>query len=61
MEIEDHGRGFNPLAVPPQSGHLGLAGMSERAQEIGWQLSVESHPGQGTRVLVREDPSGARA
>jgi hypothetical protein len=39
-----------------QRGHLGLAGMSERAREIGWSLSIESRRGQGTRILVSENP-----
>jgi signal transduction histidine kinase len=56
LEIEDHGLGFDPQAqVVNQRGHLGLAGMSERAREIGWRLSVESRPHQGTRILVTQD------
>lgn len=52
LEIEDRGRGFDPQADLKQRGHLGLAGMSERAHEIGWNLSVESQHGQGTRIRV---------
>jgi len=52
LEIEDHGLGFDPQATSRQRGHLGLAGMSERAREIGWDLSVESEKGRGTRILV---------
>jgi signal transduction histidine kinase len=59
LEIEDHGRGFQSEATPNQRGHLGLAGMSERAREIGWNLSIQSRPGQGTRVLVTEKLPGA--
>ncbi|MCK6539418.1 MAG: sensor histidine kinase [Anaerolineales bacterium] len=55
LEIEDHGRGFDPQAISNPRGHLGLAGMSERAREIGWNLSVESNPRQGTRILVRRN------
>lgn len=54
LEIEDHGRGFDPEAARDRPGHLGLADMSERAREIGWELSVLSRPGQGTRILVQE-------
>jgi hypothetical protein len=32
--------------------------MSERAREIGWSLSIESRRGQGTRILVSENPPG---
>lgn len=58
LEIEDHGTGFDPDAVMEQTGHLGLAGMQEHAHEIGWNLSVMSQPGQGTRILATEDSSG---
>ncbi len=58
LEIEDHGTGFDPDAVMERSGHFGLVGMQERAHEIGWDLSVLSRHGQGTRILVTENPSG---
>jgi signal transduction histidine kinase len=59
LEIEDHGLGFDPQLASNQPGHLGLAGMSERAREIGWRFSVESQPGQGTRIhLVENQPEG---
>jgi len=61
LEIEDHGRGFNPEMALGQPGHLGLAGMVERAGEIGWRLSVLSKHGWGTRILVTENPSGDQA
>lgn len=54
LEIEDHGLGFDPHLVLNQPGHLGLAGMSERAGGIGWRLSVESQRGRGTRICVAE-------
>ena len=55
LEIEDRGLGFDPQADLNQRGHLGLAGMSERAHEIGWNLSVESQHGQGTRIRVTQN------
>lgn len=58
LEIEDHGRGFDPERVMERSGHLGLTGMQEHAHEIGWNLSVLSRPGQGTRILVTENSHG---
>ncbi len=61
LEIEDHGLGFDPQAVMSQRGHLGLAGMSERARDIGWSLSVESRPRQGTRIRVTGNPPGGPA
>ncbi|MEW6030380.1 MAG: sensor histidine kinase [Chloroflexota bacterium] len=59
LEIEDHGQGFDPQAVSNQRGHLGLAGMSERAREIGWTLSVESEKGRGTKISVTQNPPGS--
>jgi signal transduction histidine kinase len=56
LEIEDQGLGFDPQAALSQRGHLGLAGMAERAGEIGWDLSVESCPGLGTHIRVKERP-----
>jgi len=59
LEIEDHGTGFDPQTVWNQPGHLGLAGMSERAREIGWSLTIDSQRGQGTRIrLVEKQPGG---
>lgn len=49
--VEDEGRGFDPQAVDP--GRQGLLGMRERVELLGGRLSVESAPGQGTRVQVR--------
>jgi signal transduction histidine kinase len=60
LEIEDHGRGFDPNAMLDQPGHLGLTGMFERAREIGWQLSVSSRPGRGTCIRVISNPSEGR-
>ena len=53
IEIEDNGQGFN-LKQAQASGHLGLAGMRERAAEISWKLSIQSTPGVGTRVRVEK-------
>jgi signal transduction histidine kinase len=65
--IEDPGRGFDPRKAAGQRGRLGLAGMAERARELGWRLTVDSAPGRGTRLLVEEgaateatQPVGAR-
>lgn len=58
LEIEDRGLGFEPQSITDQRGHLGLAGMSERAREIGWRLSVESEKGRGTRILVVQNQAG---
>jgi signal transduction histidine kinase len=50
--IQDDGCGFDPNAVIPKPGHVGLAGMRERAVKIGASLKIESAPGQGSVVEV---------
>lgn len=59
LEIEDHGRGFDPQTVKNQRGHLGLAGMAERAAEMGWRFSIESNPDRGTKIFVGQNQAGA--
>jgi len=54
LEVEDHGCGFEPEKAVRDIQHIGLSGMAERAREFGWGLTIESHPGQGTRILVLE-------
>ena len=52
LTISDDGRGFDPEKAPgATAGHFGLLGMRERAARLG-QLTVESQPGQGTRVVL---------
>jgi signal transduction histidine kinase len=58
LEIEDRGLGFDPQALLEERGHLGMTGMYEQANEIGWDLSIESSPHQGTRIRVSEKPFG---
>ncbi|MCA1899412.1 MAG: histidine kinase [Chloroflexi bacterium] len=50
LEIRDDGRGFDPLAVPPDS--LGLNIMRERAESIGASLQIRSAPEQGTIISL---------
>jgi two-component system sensor histidine kinase UhpB len=51
VTVEDDGRGFDVTrAASPESGGLGLFGMSERAGYLGGRVDVESTPGGGTRV-----------
>jgi signal transduction histidine kinase len=57
MEIADLGVGFDP-SLAGGDRKMGLAGMGERAAEIGWTLQVESSPGQGTRIRVAKLPAG---
>jgi signal transduction histidine kinase len=58
MEVSDNGRGFD---CPPAVSGVGLPGMGERAQEIGWSLEVLSTPGQGTRIRAAKRAEGVLA
>jgi len=55
LEIQDNGHGFR---MPPRrimlvrQGHLGLAGIAERAESIGGRLDIVSAPGEGTLIRV---------
>ena len=60
VEVSDKGPGFDPTQKPGE-GHLGLAGMRERAELLGGQFELVSAPGSGTRVrasLPLAGPSG---
>ncbi|MGD2177679.1 MAG: hypothetical protein PVG71_07640, partial [Anaerolineae bacterium] len=55
MVVEDNGTGFNPPTMtdhPTAAGKLGLIGMLERARLLGGSLSLDSAPGEGTKVVV---------
>jgi signal transduction histidine kinase len=51
LEVADDGQGFH-LTDNRDSGGLGLISMQERADKIGGQLTINSAPGEGTRVCV---------
>lgn len=57
--IEDDGQGFTYRPEDAED-HFGLRGMKERAMAIGGALTVESIPGQGTRLdfTLEEFPEG---
>lgn len=46
VTVEDDGNGFDAARVRG----LGLIGMQERVSQLGGDLTVDSHPGRGTRV-----------
>jgi signal transduction histidine kinase len=58
LSIEDNGIGFDP-AAPPSKGGLGLISIKERVRLVGGTLSVQSRPGQGTRVTVEVPVPGS--
>lgn len=49
VHVEDDGVGFDPAV----SVGVGLAGLRDRAVEVGGAVDVRSAPGEGTRVTVR--------
>lgn len=51
LEVTDDGVGFEASAAR-ERGRLGLAGMEERAAELGARLTVESRLGEGTTIRV---------
>jgi len=56
MEIVDNGIGFEPKNACGQ-GCLGLVNMKELVQSQGWQLLIESSPGNGARIKVEIEGS----
>lgn len=58
IEIEDQGSGFDLTSSQYLPGHIGLSEMRERAEEIGWALSIDTRPGRGTRLRVENMLSG---
>ncbi len=53
LRIADNGHGFEQQdAFTYQGGHFGLIGMRERAERLGGELRLASHPGEGTQVEV---------
>ena len=54
LRVRDDGKGIDPkiIADGGPTGHFGLRGMRERAQQIGGQLTVWSAPGSGTELVL---------
>jgi signal transduction histidine kinase len=52
IQVEDHGKGFDSEAELHSHTTSGLSGMRERAALLGGHLTVDSTPGQGTRVIA---------
>jgi len=53
LRVVDDGRGFDQQdAFSSRGGHFGLIGMRERAERMGGELRLASHPGEGTQLEV---------
>lgn len=50
LSISDDGQGFAPASDPGLEGQRGMAGMSERIDQLGGTLRVTSEPGKGTQI-----------
>jgi signal transduction histidine kinase len=58
LQIADDGSGFDP-AFARRPGHHGLENMAARAEALRGQLTIDSLPGAGTRIiLVLPSPDG---
>jgi signal transduction histidine kinase len=53
VSVEDTGSGFRPQDAGAGGGHLGLAMMRRRVEELNGTLDIQSEPGRGTRVVAR--------
>jgi signal transduction histidine kinase len=54
LTISDDGRGFDPATLDGAgNGHLGVLGMRERVRARAGTFTIDSQPGNGTRVEVR--------
>ena len=60
LSIKDNGRGFQP-EKEPDGAHFGLLGIRERAGKIHAGLSIDSAPGEGTKVTARYAPQSDTA
>jgi len=58
VEVQDDGQGFDTESVP--AGHHGLLGMRVRVESHAGELSIQSAPGQGTRVQAELPAQVAR-
>ena len=57
FSVRDNGLGFEPEKRPGQAdGHFGLDGVAERIRRFNGQLQIDSHPGQGTHIVVTLRP-----
>jgi signal transduction histidine kinase len=54
LEVADDGRGvaLDAKGMPSHGSGLGILGMRERAAMVGGKLSIESSPGNGTRLAA---------
>ncbi|MDF2464665.1 MAG: sensor signal transduction histidine kinase [Ramlibacter sp.] len=59
LVVQDNGKGF-VTSAPRKPQSLGLMGLRERAQLLRGSVSIDSEPGEGTRVSVRIPMDGVK-
>ncbi|EHR73509.1 signal transduction histidine kinase [Burkholderiales bacterium JOSHI_001] len=54
LQVRDNGQGFDAedMANMKRGHSLGLVSMRERAEQLGGRFEIQSHPGQGTTIVV---------
>lgn len=53
FSVSDDGCGFDPDAVPGAAqGHFGLTGVRERIRKLGGSMTIQSSPGNGTKITI---------
>ncbi len=52
FEVADNGRGFDPELEARRAKGKGLANLTERAKDLAAQLTIESAPGNNTRIRL---------
>jgi two-component system sensor histidine kinase UhpB len=52
LAVSDDGVGFEPEELGQERSSWGLLTMRERAESVGAEFAIESHPGEGTSVVV---------
>ncbi|MGB0385789.1 MAG: ATP-binding protein [Ardenticatenaceae bacterium] len=52
VEVQDSGQGFEMANLAEEEKRLGLIGMQERAALLGGTLTIQSAPGQGTKICA---------
>jgi signal transduction histidine kinase len=59
VTVEDDGRGFDAgeRARRREQGHVGLSLLADLAEQSGGRLTIDSAPGEGTRVLLEMEHS----
>jgi signal transduction histidine kinase len=53
LRVTDDGRGIAADHGDERGGHFGLAGIRERVEELGGELSIDTAPGRGTTIRAR--------